>query len=147
MTIYERLEQDHDRHRKLLEKIARTEGSSEERQTLFAELKADVTAHANAEEQSLYAMMLEDPDLQEEGRHSVAEHKEVDDWLEELSETDMSSPAWIATFRKMKDRLEHHMEEEEEEIFIAAREKINGKKAEQLEDLFNARKADELAQA
>lgn len=147
MNIYQRLERDHDQHRRLLDKLGSTEGDSTERRALFAELKAEVTAHANAEEQSLYALMLEEPELQEKGRHSVAEHKEVDDWFEELTETDMSSSGWIATFRKLRERLEHHMEEEEKEIFIASKRCIRGEKANRLTQLFEQRKKDELADA
>ena len=55
-----------------------------------------LVSHANAEEQSLYAAMLGDPDLQDEGSHSTADHHEIEEYIEELEDTDMSSPGWIA---------------------------------------------------
>lgn len=141
--IYTRLKKDHDQHRKLLEQISNTEGDSPERRKLFDQFKIEVTAHANAEEQTLYAYMLENPDLQDEGRHSVAEHKEIDEILEELAEMDMSSSGWLNRFKTLRHDYEHHIDEEEEEIFPAA-DKVSGPKIEQkMADKFDSRKADE----
>lgn len=147
MDIFEALEKEHNEHRKLLNDVAETQGDSDERKRLFKALKDDVMAHANAEEQSLYAAMLEDPDLQGKGRHSVAEHKELDDFFDELEKTDMSSPTWLKTFNDLKDRLEHHMAEEEEEIFKAADAQMSDKTARRMAELFAKRKEAELSSA
>ncbi|MEZ5710467.1 MAG: hemerythrin domain-containing protein [Blastomonas sp.] len=145
--IYSRLKQDHDKHRKLLAKIAETHGDSAERRELFEAFRVEVTAHANAEEQTLYAYMLEDPDLQDEGRHSVAEHKNIDDMLEELSDMDMSSPGWLTRFKALRHCYEHHIEEEEEEIFVAAEKVTRASEERKMADKFDDRKADEKAAA
>ena len=52
------------------------------------------------------------PEGQEKGRHSVSEHKEAVDLLGELDDTTFSSPGWLPRFRKLKEELEHHMDEE-----------------------------------
>ena len=57
---------------------------------------------------------------QEHARHSVAEHKEIDDFIEQLDGYDMSGPQWIQTARELADRLLHHLEEEEKEVFPVA---------------------------
>ena len=51
--IFTRLKQDHDRHREMLDRVAATSGDSKERREAFEKLRIDVSAHANAEEQSL----------------------------------------------------------------------------------------------
>lgn len=147
MDIFDILEKEHNQHRRLMNEIAETQGNSSERRKLFKMLKDDVMAHANAEEQSLYAAMLEDPKLQEKGRHSVAEHKELDDFFAELEKTDMTSSSWLKTFNALKDRLEHHMVEEEDEIFKAADKEISGQTADRMADLFAKRKEAELTTA
>ncbi len=144
--VFTLLKADHDRHRKMLRDLSKTKGDSEERRTLFEAFRVEVGAHANAEEQSLYAVMLGDPELQEEGRHSVSEHKEIEDFLEELQETDMSSSAWLATFRKMKHRYEHHIKEEEEEIFKAAEDALSQRCENELGRKFAKRKTAEKAE-
>ena len=145
--VFTLLKADHDRHREMLRALDATEGDSQERRELFEAFKIEVTAHANAEEQSLYAVMLADPGLQEEGRHSVSEHKEIEDFIETLEETDMSSSAWILTFRKLKHRYEHHIDEEEEEIFKAAEAEFSKACEEKLGRVFKARKTAEKAEA
>ncbi len=145
--IFARLKQDHDRHREMLEKLADTKGDSGERQDLFKTFRIEVSAHAAAEEESLYAVMLQDPDLREEGQHSVSEHKEIDDFLEELDNTDMSSPGWLATFKKLRHRYEHHIDEEEQDIFPVAKKELAKGKAEQLGKTFEKRKPEEIERA
>tara|TARA_R110000824_G_scaffold25838_7_gene89575 strand:- start:5368 stop:5988 length:621 start_codon:yes stop_codon:yes gene_type:complete len=138
--IFTRLKQDHDRHRAMLERVADTSGDSQERREAFEQLRIDVSAHANAEEQSLYAEMLARPDLQDKGRHSVAEHKEADEYFEDLVDMDFSSTGWLTRFKTLKERLEHHMDEEEDEIFAAAKKDISKQRANELAKIFDERK-------
>ena len=142
--IFADLKADHDRHRDLLARLAETKGDSEERRELFEAFRVEVTAHAAAEEESLYATMLAKPDLRDEARHSVAEHKEIDDFLTELFELEMSSPAWLPKFKEMRHRYEHHIDEEEEEMFPAAAEDLSDAEQERLGKVFEARKPKEL---
>ena len=145
--IFADLKADHDRHRTLLAQIAETSGASDERKALFQTFMLDVTAHAAAEEESLYATMLGMPDLRDDARHSVSEHKEIDDFLGELNDMDMSSPGWLVKFKDMRHRYEHHIDEEEEEMFPAAADELSGAEEERLGKLFEARKPRELARA
>lgn len=85
MDTYTRLKQDHDEHREIAKQIMNTSGDSEERRQLWATFKPEAVAHANAEEQAFYATLIEEPDTQEQARHSVSEHKKADDLIEQLS--------------------------------------------------------------
>ncbi|MCJ2183998.1 hemerythrin domain-containing protein [Novosphingobium sp. 1949] len=142
--IFKDLKADHDRHRTLLAQLAETSGDSEERRTLFAELRTELQAHAAAEEESLYAAMLADPDLRDDARHSVAEHKEIDDFLGELVDTDMSSSAWLMTFKDLRHRYLHHIDEEEEDMFPAAAKGLSRAEEQRIAKVFEARKPREL---
>lgn len=146
MDIYQRLEQDHDRQRDLAARLAETSGDSEDRRQLWEAFKAEAEAHANAEEQTFYATLIENPDTQEKARHSVSEHKTASDLIEKLSELDMSSGNWLQTFQTLKDELEHHIEEEENEVFPKARSVISDDEATRLADEFETRKSEELEQ-
>ena len=100
-TIFDRLKQDHDTHRQLLAKLDDAKGEKDRREKLFAQFKIEVTAHAAAEEETLYATMLARPDLREDAQHSVSEHKEIDDFIEELEELSFGSAKWNETFGKL----------------------------------------------
>tara|TARA_B100000678_G_scaffold274852_2_gene266272 strand:+ start:148 stop:630 length:483 start_codon:yes stop_codon:yes gene_type:complete len=145
--IFKDLKADHDRHRDLLAKIGETQGDSEDRRTLFEKFRVEVSAHAAAEEESLYATMLGKPDLRDDARHSVSEHKEVDDFLGELADMDMSSSGWLTKFKEMRHRYEHHIDEEEEDMFPAAAKGLTDAEESKLADIFETRKPRELDRA
>lgn len=143
--IYENLKADHDRHRALLARLG--DAAPEQRPALFEELRVEVTAHAAAEEESLYATMLAQPALRDEARHSVSEHKEIDDYLGELARIDMTGSEWAAKFAEMRHRYLHHIDEEEEEMFPAADDQLSDLEEARLANIFEDRKPKELKQA
>lgn len=145
--IFADLIADHDRQRDLLARVGETSGDSEERRSLFEELRLELQAHAAAEEETLYATMLADPELREDARHSVSEHKEVDDLLGELIDTEMSSPGWLVKFKEMRHRYLHHIDEEEEEMFPTAEKRLSAAEEERLGKIFEKRKPKELERA
>jgi hypothetical protein len=145
--IFADLKADHDRHRALFDRIAATDPDSERRAELFEALRVELQAHAAAEEESLYATMLANPDLRDEARHSVSEHKEIDDFLGELVEADPSSDEWARTFKDLRHRYLHHIDEEEEEMFPAAAKDLDEETKARLAAIFEKRKPRELERA
>ena len=145
--IFARLKEDHDRHRELLEKIGETSGDSPEREELFTEFTKDVKSHAAAEEQALYATMLRKPETTDETRHSVAEHHELNETLNDLAATDMSSSAWLQKFKTLKHDYLHHIDEEEDEHFKDFEKYLDTDDEEQMAAVFDRRKEAEKAEA
>ncbi len=144
MDIYERLKQDHEVQKEISARLADTTGDSRDRRQLFEEFKAEVEAHAAAEEQTFYGALIEKPDGQEKARHSISEHKEAADQIEELTDLDMSSSGWLQKFKTLKEELEHHIEEEQNEVFQLAKKLIDDEKTNQLAEEFDQRKAAEM---
>jgi len=120
MTIFESIRSDHDTQRTLIDLVSKTEGDSEGRNELWAKLKRELEAHAAAEERYFYVPLMENDMTQDAARHSVAEHKELDDFIERLDEYDMSGSQWLQTARELGERLVHHLDEEEVEVFPVA---------------------------
>lgn len=144
MSIYQTLKEDHDRHRDLLARLAKTEGDSETRRKLWHEFYYDVGAHAAAEEETVYGPMMVHKNGQPVGRHSVAEHKELDDIIQELENMEFSSSGWLTRFKTLRHRYEHHIEEEEEEIFEVAKQVLGGDRNDEIASEFVERKKIEL---
>ncbi|VWX54899.1 hemerythrin domain-containing protein [Novosphingobium sp. 9U] len=140
--IFQDLKADHDRHRTMLAKLG--DAPTEKRADLFEELRVELQAHAAAEEESLYATMLAVPDLRDDARHSVSEHKEVDDFLGDLVKLDPASAEWTETFDKMRHRYLHHIGEEEEDMFPEAAKMLNELEEARLANIFEDRKPKEL---
>lgn len=144
--IFEDLKRDHAKHRQLLEELSSTQGSKE-KQRLFETLRKELQAHAAAEEESLYATMLGCPDLRDDARHSVSEHKEIDDKLGELVEADMDSAEWSEAFGELRHRYLHHIDEEEDEMFPKASEVLTPEAEARIATVFERRKPRELERA
>ena len=146
-AIFARLKQDHDKHRALLDRLLETEGESDERERLFTELTRELKSHAAAEEQALYSTMLRKPDTTDETRHSVAEHHEIDEMLNDLAATDMASGAWLTKFKTLDHRYRHHIDEEEEDHFPDFEDHLTSEDEEHMESVFERRKREEKADA
>lgn len=142
-TIYQVLKNDHDTHREILKKLSQTQGDSQERNELWQRFYYDIKSHAAAEEESFYAPLMAKPDGQDKARHSVAEHKDADDLLDELNEMDFSSPQWLPKFKQLRHDYEHHINEEEEEIFACAKTLFDKSEAEAMAKTFTTRKTKE----
>lgn len=145
--IYADLKRDHDKQRDMLKQLVELKGDSSERQKLFEAFRLEVQSHAAAEEESLYATMLGDPELRDDARHSVSEHKEVDDLLGELMDLDFASDEWESKFYHMRHRYEHHIDEEEEDMFPAAEKELDDATEQKLGQIYEDRKPKELEEA
>lgn len=142
--IYTTLKSDHDRHRELLDKIEDTEGASDARKEAWDEFYRDVKAHGAAEEETFYSKLISKTWGQDSARHSVHEHQQLDDLMEELREMDMSHGSWLQKFKTLRHDYEHHIEEEEDEVFTRAREVIPEDEIEGYGERFRKRKSQEL---
>tara|TARA_R110002049_G_scaffold307712_2_gene509066 strand:- start:40792 stop:41268 length:477 start_codon:yes stop_codon:yes gene_type:complete len=142
-SIYDAIKADHDEHRTLLNTLAETTGASDERRAAWDRFYHDVKSHAAAEEETFYSKLISKTWGQDAARHSVHEHQQLDDILEELNEMDMASPGWLTRFKTLKHEYEHHIDEEEDEIFTRAKEVIGEEKNEEFGAKFEARKKKE----
>ncbi len=145
MDIYSRLKDDHGKQRGLSAALAKTTGDSAERRRLFEALRREVEAHAAAEEETFYAALMALPEGQEQARHSVSEHKDAADIFEELASMDMATGGWLTRFKTLKDELDHHLDEEEAEVFTLARRLFDAEEASRLGWAFAARKSEAMA--
>lgn len=143
-NIYDAIKADHDHHRALIDTIADTSGDSAKRQEAWDEFYHHVKSHAAAEEETFYSKLISKTWGQDAARHSVHEHQQLDDLMEELREMDMSSPAWLQKFKDLRHEYIHHIEEEEDEVFTRAREVISEDEIEGYGKRFEARKAEEM---
>lgn len=131
-TIFEALRQSHDVQRELAEKLIHTSGDTTERRSLFDALKNELFAHAVAEDRYFYIpLMMTDSGLNIT-RHALAEHHEMDELLEQLTETEFSSSGWLAIAKKLSETVHHHLDEEEHGFFQQAGKILDDKQKESL---------------
>lgn len=120
MNIFEALRADHDNQRALIEALVDTVGADGDRLAIFQELEEKLNQHAMSEERHFYVPLMQADLTQEKARHSVAEHKDLDDLVARLRDYDASAPQWLQTAQELRHQLLHHLEEEEHEVFQLA---------------------------
>lgn len=138
MTIFDSLRDDHQKQRTLVDLVVKTTGDSDGREELWARLKRELEAHAGAEERYFYVPLMEHDLTQDKARHSVSEHKELDDFIEQLDEYEMSGPQWLQTAKELAHKLTHHLDEEEQEVFQLAGKALTDGQKESLAKEYEA---------
>jgi hypothetical protein len=122
MNAISLLKADHDKVKKMLDEgESTTERGVKTRTELLAELKAELTIHERIEEEIFYPALKSHPKATDIVLEGYEEHHVVDEIMGELEETDVSDETWSAKFKVMKENIEHHIEEEEGEMFKQAR--------------------------
>ncbi len=132
MNIFEALRQSHEKQRELAEQLIQTSGDTPERRDFFELLKNELFAHAVGEDRYFYIpLMMSDSGLNIT-RHALAEHHEMDELLEQLTETEFSNPGWLAIAKKLSETVHHHLQEEEHGFFQQAGKILDEKQKETL---------------
>lgn len=132
MNALDLLKQQHEEVSKLFKKYERlSDGADEQRQDLFEQIADRLGAHAAIEEQYFYPSLKAD-DTEDQLREAVEEHLVVKRLIADLLELDASDEEFDAKMKVLQENVEHHVEEEEDEVFKQARKLLS---KEQLEDL------------
>lgn len=132
MNIFEALRESHERQRSYSKALIHTSGDTPERVEAYKQLKSELQAHETAEERYFYIPLMEFDNGVDLSRHAIAEHHEMDEMMEELDQTEMSSPAWLATAKKLAEKVHHHLKEEEQKFFQMAGKLLDEKQKETL---------------
>lgn len=147
MTIFEALRISHDRQREYVDAVLRTSGDTRERVDAYQQLKEELYAHETAEERHFYIPLMDHDNGVDLSRHAIAEHHEMDELVEKLDETEMSSSAWLTTARALGDKVLHHLEEEEQKFFQMAGKLLTDKQKKELARQYNGEYEALLAKA
>ncbi|MCO7519121.1 MULTISPECIES: hemerythrin domain-containing protein [unclassified Pseudomonas] len=142
MNAIDLLTQDHKLVKKLLEELsATTERAVKKRAELLQRIELELRIHTELEEQILYPAIKQAGGKEEEKMYYEAkeEHRTVDSLvLPDLLQTETGTVEFAGRVKVMKELLEHHIEEEESELFPTAK-KLLGKVA--LEEMGQAMEA------
>lgn len=129
------LKEDHRRVRDLLRRmLATTAEQLDLRHQLFELLHQELAIHARIEEDVFYpAVDAQGEKEHEQIKDSRSEHQWMRETLTRIEHIDPSDPAWKIQVQSLNDCVEHHLKEEEEELFVSARDAL----AENLDTLGN----------
>jgi hemerythrin superfamily protein len=145
MKIEQAIQLDHAIQRDLFDQLLDTQGESKDRRQLFKRVKHELAIHADAEERYFYVPLIEIDSTQDDARHGIAEHHEIEELVEQVEQAEMDSSAWLKHAQNLADKVLHHLEEEEKDYFPKATKELTqeqrGELGEQyLEAMLESRK-------
>ncbi|SEJ11520.1 hemerythrin domain-containing protein [Pseudomonas sp. NFR16] len=145
MNAIDLLTADHERVKSILSQLSEsTERGVKKRTDLLNKLEMEITIHTKLEEELLYPAFKEAGAKEQDIMYYEAkeEHRTVDSLvLPDLKQTDPSTPEFSGRVKVVKELLEHHIEEEESEMFPQAKKLLGKAKLEELGAQMEAMKA------
>ena len=138
------LKSDHATVKRLLRELSETtERAVKQRETLVERIEREIKAHAQAEEEVFYPAFkaaAEKTDAVDLFYEAAEEHHVVDMILPALKAANPKSREFTAKAKVLKDLVEHHVREEEGQMFPKARQLFNEDELRELGDMMQARK-------
>ena len=145
MNAIDLLKADHEKVKAILNQLSEsTDRAVKTRTDLLTKLELEITVHTQLEEEILYPAFKSAGGKDEAEMYYEAkeEHRTVDALvLPDLKATDPTSPEFAGLVKVIKELLEHHIEEEETDMFPKAKKLLGKAKLEELGEQMLALKA------
>ncbi len=138
MDPYQLLKADHETVSKLFKRIESATGRV--KLIRFRKLKQELDVHAHVEETIFYPALKNKDESRDITLEGYEEHKVIKDLLAELAGARKPNDEWDARLTVLKENVEHHVEEEEGELFSKAKDVLTTEQAEALGDQMAAEK-------
>ena len=133
MDAFNLLKTDHKTVAGIMDKIEdTTERAVKGREELFTQLKTELDIHAEVEEKILYPVLEKAEETHDISLEAYEEHRIVKQLLTELAAEPKDAEEWTAKFKVLKENVEHHVEEEEDEMFKKARKVLSQEEIDEL---------------
>jgi hemerythrin-like domain-containing protein len=144
MDAFELLKKDHKKVSGIFEKLdTTTERGVKTREELFTQLKQELDVHSQIEETVLYPILKLAKETEDITLEAYEEHNVVKQLLSELDALSKDDETWGAKFTVLKENVEHHVEEEEGEMFKKARKVLSQEQIDELGAQLEAAKQEE----
>jgi iron-sulfur cluster repair protein YtfE (RIC family) len=139
MDAFELLKTDHEKVSQLFKEIESASGQA--KRGLFTRLKNELDIHAHIEEKVLYPALENTEEARDITLEAYEEHKVVKDLLAELAQGGPINDEWDAKLTVLKENVEHHVEEEEGDLFSKARKALSEEEIDRIGAELEAEKA------
>lgn len=142
MDILDKLKQEHDEVQDLLSQLQDATAASD-RKALVGKIRQALVPHTKAEEKVVYdaVLALRDKDAQTDGHEGYIEHEWASKTLDRLGKiANAASPEHKATSKVLKELVDHHVKEEERNIWKDVRDNFSDDERIQMNADFEAAK-------
>jgi iron-sulfur cluster repair protein YtfE (RIC family) len=130
MNAFNLLKTDHQKVAGLFQQLERASGKK--KLDVFQQIKTELELHAHIEEQVFYPALEEPSETHDLTLEAYEEHAAVKKLLRELSRGRNANDEWQAKAKVLQENVEHHVDEEENELFKQARQALSDEEIEEL---------------
>jgi hemerythrin superfamily protein len=140
MNAIELLKADHDKVEELFEQVKANEGG--DNSAVFEQIKSELDIHTHIEETIIYPQLIEDgdEDLKSIVLEGIEEHRQVKMFLRELAALADDSEKFDPKMKVLMEDVEHHVQEEEGEMFPMVEEQFDDETLEEMGAQMEAEK-------
>lgn len=140
MNAVELLKADHDVVSKLFQKVEATD--EKEHPAIFVKIKAELDVHTHIEEKIFYPKLIAegDKELKDITLEGIEEHRQAKMFLRELAGLSDESEKFEPKLKVLMEDIEHHVMEEEGEMFVMVEEQFDASVLEELGKEMEAEK-------
>jgi hemerythrin-like domain-containing protein len=131
MNALDLLKEDHDKVAELFDQVKETE-DEQEHLKLFAKIKTELEIHTHIEETIFYPRLQQDEELKDMVLEALEEHKQAKTLLREISALAEGSEKLDAKLKVLMEDVEHHVDEEENEMFPKVEDTLSDDELEEL---------------
>jgi hemerythrin-like domain-containing protein len=139
MDAFELLKADHKKVAELFDVLETASGKR--KLDVFKRIKSELELHTHVEETILYPALEKPEPTHDLTLEAYEEHKVVKTLLAELSAAKSANDQWKAKAKVLRENVEHHVEEEENELFDKASDALSDEEIETLGQRMAAEKA------
>lgn len=126
MDPFQILSKDHRAVEHLFELIEKTDNrEAKRREQLFQKVRQELELHTQIEEKVFYPELKRHDGIRQLVGQALEGHREVKEMLREIGAVSAEDDQWSEMINELKMAVEHHVREEEGQIFLAAREELD----------------------
>jgi hypothetical protein len=138
MDPFELLKADHRKVEQLFTELESATGKK--KLDVFAQIRMELELHAQIEEKIFYPALEEPEETHDLALEAYEEHAVVKDLLKQLGKAKTADDQWEAQAKVLQENVEHHVQEEENELFEKAESALEEEELEQLGERMAAEK-------
>lgn len=139
MDAFNLLKEDHRNVEDLFNQLEAASGKAKLR--VFEQIKTELELHTHIEEKIFYPALEKPKETHDLTLEAYEEHDVVKKLLKELSRAKSVDEEWEAQTKVLQENVEHHVEEEENELFQKADAALSEEEIETLGEQMEAEKA------
>jgi len=129
--LFSLLKQD---HRKMMNLFSRLIDQEEMSAEIFSQIQQGLDRHMKSEEEFFYPALEREDESHDLTLEAEEEHHVSKVVMGEVSGMSMSDDHWLPKVKVLRELVDHHIHEEEEELFSKAQDVLS---QDQIRDIYN----------